>query len=358
MTTAKTAANIDAQKLDSFRGKVFADIAAAAGFACAYIGDRLGLYKAMAKLDSVSSSELASATDTNERYVREWLLNQAAGGYVLYDPASKKYSLPPEHALALADENSPFFAAGGLQSFMALMQAAPKMVQKFKDGSGLSWSEQNSDLFEGTERFFKPAYISQLVSQWIPSIPGLQQKLEKGCTLADVGCGRGISTLVMARAFPNSKFYGFDNHQPSIEAANANAQAEGLESRVKFEVAAAQSLPDHQYDVIAFFDCLHDMGDPVSACKQAKAVLSDDGCLMIVEPMAGNHPEENFNEIGRAYSGASVLCCTPNAVASGGTALGTIATDDALRQVLTEAGFSNFERVLSTPFNRIFEARV
>lgn len=357
MTSAKTQA-VDSEKLDHFRGKLLSDLASVASFACIYIGDQLGLYKAMVKLGPVDSAELATATSTSERYVREWLLNQSAGGYIEYDSKTGRFTLPLEHAVALADEDSPYFSAGGFQSYMALMQAAPRMVQKFKDGTGLNWSEHTSDLFEGTERFFKPAYIGQLVSSWIPAMPGLKAKLEKGAIFADVGCGRGVSTLVMARAFPNSKFYGFDNHKPSIDTANANASKEGLSSRVFFEVASAQSIPDHQFDVIAFFDALHDMGDPVSACKSARAALKPDGCLMIVEPMAGNKLEDNFNDVGRTYSGASVLCCTPNAVSSGTIALGTMATDEALRQVVNEAGFSHFERVLTAPFNRVFEAKI
>jgi 2-polyprenyl-3-methyl-5-hydroxy-6-metoxy-1,4-benzoquinol methylase len=356
MTTL--AKEIDPAKLQRFQQKVLQDLAAAAGFACTYIGDRLGLYKAMAKSGPVDSQTLAKLTSTNERYVREWLINQAAGGYVSYDPASKRYSLSPEHALVLADENSLHFSAGGFQSLMALMHASQRILDCVKTGSGLGWNEQESDLFEGTERFFRPAYIGQLVSQWIPSIKGLKEKLENGATVADVGCGHGVSTLVMAEAFPRSRFYGFDLHQPSIERAQAAAKKAGISDRVTFHQASADQIADHQYDLIAYFDCLHDMGDPVGACRKAGTTLKKDGCLMIVEPMAGASVEENFNDVGRAFSGFSVLCCTPNAIAAGGTALGTVATDHSLSEVLKQAGFSKFHRATETPFNRVFEARI
>jgi 2-polyprenyl-3-methyl-5-hydroxy-6-metoxy-1,4-benzoquinol methylase len=349
---------LDSAKVQSFQQKVMEDISAASGFACAYIGDRLGLYKAMSKSGPVDSSELAKLTSTNERYIREWLINQAAGNYIDYDPATKRYSLSPENAEVLANEMSGHFAAGGFQCFMALMQAAPKIVECMRTGKGFSWGEQDPDLFEGTERFFRPAYLGQLVDVWIPSIKGLKEKLEAGATICDVGCGHGVSTITMAKAFPRSKFYGFDNHAPSIEHANKKAQEAGVADRVTFQQVEADKLPDHKFDMIAYFDCLHDMGDPVAACKSARAVLKDDGCLMIIEPMAGKTVEENFNPVGRSYSGASVLCCTPNAIASGGPALGTVASDDVLKQVVQRGGFGVFHRATETPFNRVFEARI
>jgi 2-polyprenyl-3-methyl-5-hydroxy-6-metoxy-1,4-benzoquinol methylase len=286
------------------------------------------------------------------------LINQAAGGYVDYDPSTKLYSLSQENALVLADESSEFFAGGGFQVFGAFLQVAPRIVDCIRTGEGLSWGDQPSDVFEGTERFFRPAYNWCLVPQWIPSIPGLKEKLEAGATVADVGCGHGISTLAMARAFPRSRFYGFDSHQPSIDTANKKAKAEGLADRVTFHWSKSDDIPDHKYDLVAYFDCLHDMGDPVAACRRAKETIKSDGCLMIVEPMGGHTIEENFNDIGRAFSGASVLCCVPNAIASGKTALGTIASDDALKAVLKEAGFNSFRRAMETPFNRLFEARI
>jgi SAM-dependent methyltransferase len=355
-TTHKRA--VDQTKLQHFQMKVLQDIAAAGGLACAYVGDRCGLYKTMAEAGPITSQELAKATGTNERYVREWLINQAAGGYVEYDPQSKRYALPLEHALVLADEDSEFFAAGGFQTFLAFMHAAPRMVENFRSGKGLGWGEQHSDLFEGTRRFFKPAYVGCLLQEWIPSIKGLQEKLQRGITVADVGCGHGVSTMVMAKAFPNSKFYGFDTHLPSVEKAQKDADQAGLKGRVSFHQSVAHEIPDHGYGLISYFDCLHDMGDPISACKRAKQVLKEDGCLLIVEPMAGNTVEENFNDVGRAFTSASVLCCTPNAIACGGPALGTVATDEALSAVVKDAGFRTFRRACQTPFNRIFEARV
>ncbi len=349
---------LDVAEIAQFHERTMADLSAAGGFICAYLGDRLGLYKAMVASGPVTSDELAKLTNTSERYIREWLINQAAGAYLEYDPASKRYSLSPEHAVVLADESSEFFSGGAFQSFTAILLAAPRILDCMRSGDGLAWGDQHPDLFEGTERFFKPAYISQLVPTWIPAIDGLREKLESGAVVADVGCGHGVSTFVMARAFPKSRFYGYDNHLPSIERAQAESEKAGLSDRVSFHQVASNALPDRQYDLITLFDCLHDMGDPVAACRSAKETLKTDGCMMIIEPMAGTTVEENFNPVGRSYSAASVLCCTPNALASGGTALGTVATDEALRAVLKAGGFNNFRRAIATPFNRVFEARI
>jgi 2-polyprenyl-3-methyl-5-hydroxy-6-metoxy-1,4-benzoquinol methylase len=345
------------EQLQQFQGKVMHDIAAASGFACAYLGDRLGLYKAMATSGPVNSEKLAQLTSTSERYIREWLINQAAGGYVTYEPSTGLYTLEPAAAAVLTDSDSPHFSAGGLQSFMALMQAAPRMVDRIKTGKGFSWGEQHEDLFEGTERFFRPAYLSQLLSTWIPSISGLQAKLEAGALVGDVGCGHGVSTVVMARAFPKSRFVGFDCHEPSIARAKQSAKESGV-TNIDFRVVPSDALPKEGFDMIAFFDSLHDMSDPVAAGTSAKAALKPDGCLMIVEPMAGQTVEENFNEVGRIYSAASVLCCTANAMCGGKHALGTIATDAALADVLHKAGFSSFKRTMETPVNRVFQARI
>lgn len=347
---------LDLQKIQNLQGRVVTDLAATAGVACAYIGDRLGLYKAMSGAGPLTSVELAQKTSTHERYVREWLVNQAASGYIDYDPATYKFNLTDEHAAVLAAEDGQFFAAGGFQTFVALVNASARITDCFRNGTGMSWGDHQHDLFEGTERFFRPSYVGQLVSQWIPSINGLKERLEKGAVVADVGCGHGATTFIMAEAFPNSRFYGFDNHGPSIERASADAKAKGLAGRVSFEVSSADAIPDQQFDLIAFFDCLHDMGDPIGACKRARTILQAEGRVMIVEPMAGNHVEDNFNPIGRTFSGASVLCCTPNAIAGGGSALGTIATDAALADVLHAGGFKNFRRATETPFNRVFEA--
>lgn len=349
---------LDEAKVQRFQVQVMKDIAAASGLACAYIGDRLGLYKAMAKSDPVTSDDLAALTNTAERYVREWLINQAAGGYIDYEPRTGRYSLTPEKAAVLADEDSPTFVGGGFQTFTAFIHAAPQIIECMRTGAGFGWGEQLPDLFEGTERFFRPAYEGLLVQNWIPAVPGLLEKMQNGAVVADIGCGHGVSTLVMARAFPTCNFYGFDSHLPSIERARVLAQKEDLQDRVVFDCKKSDEIPDQGYDVVAFFDCLHDMGDPVGACRRAKATLKSGGTMLIVEPMAGKNVEENFSDVGRAFSGASLLCCTPNAIASGGTALGTIATDDVLRGVLQEAGFNSFHRRAETPFNRVFEARV
>ena len=259
--------------------------------------------------------------------------------------------------MALTDENAPFHVAGGFQVVNGMMKADERILENFLTGKGMCWGEHHHNLFEGTERFFRPSYHSNLLNNWLPSIEGIVEKLNTGTTVADLGCGHGASTIIMADAFPNSRFTGFDNHAPSIERARKLANSKQLSSRLTFEIAGAQNFNGQKYDLITFFDCLHDLGDPVGALKNCFAHLTDDGVIMAVEPMAGIHIEDNFNPVGRIFSGASVLCCTPNALASGGYALGTVATDEALAQVSREAGFSHFRRATETPFNRIFEIR-
>lgn len=348
---------VNQAKLEAFLGKVVGDLGSSMSVALTTIGDKLGLYKAMTELGPATSQELAKKTGTSERYIREWLINQAAGGYVEYDPASKKYKLPIEHAIALTDENSPFFVGGGFQLASAVLKAQPRIQENFKSGAGMLWGEHDPELFQGTERFFRASYIGHLVGSWLPALDGVVQKLQNGAKVADVGCGHGASTIIMASAFPKSHFWGFDNHAPSIERARAAAGEAGVADRVTFETAGAPDFPSHDYDLIAFFDCLHDMGDPISACRRARQTLKNDGTVMIVEPMAGAKVEENFNIVGRVYSAASVLCCTPNALASGPIALGTVPPDDEVRKVLLEGGFTKFRRATETPFNRVFEAR-
>jgi SAM-dependent methyltransferase len=348
---------IDQAKLEAFLGKVVGDLGAAMSTSLAAIGDKLGLYKTMAQSGPVTSKELAAKTDTSERYIREWLINQAAGGYIEYDAAAGKYRLPPEHALALTNEDSPFFVGGGFQLTNAVLKAQARIEQNFKTGAGMLWGEHDPELFRGTERFFRASYIGYLVQNWLPSLDGVVKKLETGATAADVGCGHGASTIIMASAFPKSRFYGFDNHEPSIQAARQAAEQAGVQDRVTFESAPAAAFPGHRFDLVAFFDCLHDMGDPLSALKRARATLADDGTVMLVEPMAGAKVEENFNPVGRVYSGASVLCCTPNALASGPIALGTVAADEEIKKLATSAGFTRFRRATETPFNRVFELR-
>jgi 2-polyprenyl-3-methyl-5-hydroxy-6-metoxy-1,4-benzoquinol methylase len=265
--------------------------------------------------------------------------------------------LNAEQAVALTEEQSPFFVGGGFFLVKAMTQATERIEGYFRNGGGMLWGEHHPDLFVGTERFFRPGYTAHLIGSWIPSLDGVEAKLKAGAKVADIGCGHGASTLIMANAYPNSEFWAFDNHDGSIEYAKRSAQDAGVADRVHFEVASAQAFPDNQYDLVTFFDCLHDMGDPVGATRRAAEVLKADGTAMIVEPMAGNNVEENFNIIGRTFSAASTLCCTSNSLAQNGPALGAVATEDALREVVLAGGFTKFRRATETPFNRIFEAR-
>lgn len=352
-----TQSAIDQSKVEAFLGKAVGDFGSAVSAALVVIGDKLGLYKAMAGSPAMTPAELAQRTGTTERYVRDWMVNQAASGYIDYDSSTGKYSLPPEHALALADDNSPFFVCGGFQVITAMMKANTRIAEAFQTGKGMFWGEHDHDLFEGTERFFRPGYAANLVSNWIPALDGVKAKLEKGAKVADVGCGHGASTIIMAKAYPNSRFHGFDNHAPSIIHARKAAFAAGVADRVTFDIAGATNFPGFGYDLVAFFDCLHDLGEPVGSLKRSRETLAPDGTVLIVEPMAAENVEGNLNPVGRVYSGASVLCCTPNAIASGQTALGTIATEEQLRKVAREGGFTRFCRATETPFNRVFEAR-
>ena len=357
MATAGAIRVINEDKMHAFLGKVVGDFGAALSSALVYIGQKLGLYKAMAGDGPVTPAELAQKTSTNERYIREWLINQAAGGYVDYDPASGRFSLSPEQAVALTDDTSPFFVGGGFYVVKAMTAAVPRIEDAFKNGGGMLWREHDPDLFVGTERFFRPGYAAHLIASWIPALTGVEEKLKAGGKVADIGCGHGSSTIIMAQAYPKSTFWGFDNHERSIETARQRAKDAGVSDRVTFEVANASEFPDQQYDMISFFDCLHDMGDPVGACKRAFAALAHDGAVLIVEPMAGNTVEENFNIIGRTFAGASALCCTANSMALDGPALGAVATQDAIRDTVLAGGFTQFRRATETPFNLVFEAR-
>lgn len=348
---------INEEKMHAFLGKVVGDFGASLSSSLAYLGQKLGLYDAMVTAGSVTPAELAQQTNTNERYVREWLVNQAAGGYVDYDSATGRYGLAPEQAAALTDQDSPFFVGGGFFVIKAMTQAVERIESHFRNGGGMFWGEHHPDLFIGTERFFRPGYSAHLIASWIPSLTGIEEKLKTGAKVADVGCGHGASTIIMARAYPDSEFWAFDNHELSIKSAKERANAAGVADRIRFEVANAQSLPDNQYTLITFFDCLHDMGDPVGACKRAAEVLAPDGSVLIVEPMAGNSIEENFNPIGRTFAGASTLCCTSNSLASDGPALGAVATEASIRDTVLAGGFKEFRRAAETPFNRVFEAR-
>lgn len=357
MSTSMQQTPINEDKMHEFLGKVVGDFGASLSSSLAYIGQKLGLYKALASDGPSTSAELAKNTSTNERYVREWLVNQAASGYLTYDSAKERYSLSPEQTAALTDENSPFYVGGGFYVIKAMTNAVNRIEDGFKNGGGVLWGDHDPDLFIGVEHFFRPGYATHLIASWIPSLTGIEEKLKAGAKVADIGCGHGASTVIMAQAYPNSRFWGFDNHDKSIETARQRAKDAGVADRVTFEVSSANEIPDQQFDMVAFFDCLHDMGDPAGACKRAAEVLAPGGSALIVEPMAGNTVEENFNIIGRTFSGASTLCCTSNSLALGGPALGAVATESAIREVVLANGFGEFRRATETPFNRVFEAR-
>ncbi len=357
MSATGQAQSINEDKMNAFLGKVVGDFGASLSSALVYLGQKLGLYKAMSDAGPVTPVELAQRTNTNERYVREWLINQAAGGYAEYDPESGRYSLTLEQAVALTDDQSPFYVGGGFFVVKAMTGAVGRIEDHFRHGGGMLWGDHDPDLFIGTERFFRPGYSAYLVATWIPSLTGIEDKLNSGGKVADIGCGHGASTIIMARAFPKSRFWGFDNHEASIQHARAAAETAGVADRVTFEVADAQKFPGENYDLVCFFDCLHDMGDPVGAASRAATALAEGGSALIVEPMAGNTVEENFNPIGRTFAAASTLCCTSNSLALNGPALGAVASEEAIREKVMAGGFKQFRRSTETPFNRVFEAR-
>jgi 2-polyprenyl-3-methyl-5-hydroxy-6-metoxy-1,4-benzoquinol methylase len=349
---------VNQAKLDEFVGKVIGDLGSALTAALVVIGDKLGLYKAMGSAPPLTPAELATRTGTAERYVREWLNAQAAAGYVTYHAASGRYSLSPEQAVALADETSPAFVLGGFQAMTAAMKAAPKVAEGFTTGKGLGWHEHDPDLFEGTERFFRSGYKANLTTAWIPALDGVEAKLRRGAKVADVGCGHGASAILMAQSYPMSTFFGFDYHGPSIERARQRAAEAGVSDRVRFEVANAKEYPGTNYDFVAFFDCLHDMGDPVGASAHVHGSLHPDGTWMLVEPFASDRVEENLNPVGRVFYSASTLICTPASLAQEvGLALGAQAGESRLREVVTAGGFTRFRRATQTPFNLVFEIR-
>ncbi len=348
---------LDEKKLMDFVHKAVGDLGAALTAALVVLGDRLGLYKAMAAAGPMTPGALAKKTGTSERYVCEWLAGQAAAGYISYDAATGCYYLTEEQAVALTEEDSPAYVVGGFIGMTAAMKAEPKVREAFRSGGGVGWHEHDPALFEGTERFFRPGYNAHLVNEWIPALEGVVGKLEAGARVADVGCGHGASTIIMARAFPNSEFVGFDYHAPSVEAARARARDAGLADRVSFEKASAKDFTG-RYDLIAFFDCLHDMGDPVGAGSHVLKQIEKDGTWLIVEPFAQDSVEDNLNPIGRLFYSASTLICTPASLSQEvGRALGAQAGEAQLREVVTEAGFTRFRRAAETPFNLILEAR-
>jgi ubiquinone/menaquinone biosynthesis C-methylase UbiE len=349
---------VNHEKLNELLGKAIVDIGATVHAALVLIGEKHGLYKTLAKDGPMTPAELAKRTETAERYITEWLASQAAGGYITYDESTGKFSLTEEQAFALAQEDSPVYLPGAFQVGLAAAKARTKMEDAFRSGAGLGWHEHDPELFHGTERFFRPGYAANLISSWIPALNGVQQKLTEGASVADVGCGHGSSTILMAKAFPKSKFVGFDYHPASIETARNRAKEAGVDDRVKFEVAPAKDYPGQDYDFVTFFDCLHDMGDPIGAAAHVKKTLKQDGTMMLVEPFAHDDIAQNLNPVGRLYYSASTLICTPASRAQEvGMALGAQAGEKRLRDVFTKAGFNHFRRATETPFNLIFEAK-
>jgi ubiquinone/menaquinone biosynthesis C-methylase UbiE len=346
---------LDMQKLEPLLGKMVTELGAAATGALVIVGDKLGLYKALADHGPLTSAGLAEITSTSERYVREWLATQAASGYIGYDAATSKFFLSPEQAAVFADEESPVFMAGGFSSLAAVYADEPKLTEAFKSGRGIGWGEHCNCLFCGTERFFKPGYKAHLVDEWLPALDGVVARLSRGARVADVGCGHGASTLIMADAFPESRFVGFDFHDKSIAAAR---KAQGERRNVRFEVARAQELPGDGYDLVTIFDALHDMGDPVGAAREIRRTLAPDGTLMIVDPLAGDTLRDNLNPVGRIYYAFSTSICVPASLGQEvGTALGAQAGEARLREVLSAGGFKEIRRAVSTPFNMVLEAR-
>lgn len=349
---------LDENKLNAFVNQVVGDLGAALSSALVVIGDRLGLWKVMAKDGPLTASELAQRTETTERYVREWLDAQAAAGYVTYDPQTRRYTLPTEHAAVLADETSPAFFPGAFEIAAACWAATDKATQNFRTGHGIEWGHHHPCLFQGTERFFRSSYVGNLMQTWIPALDGVQEKLSAGARVADVGCGVGASTILMAKAFPKSRFHGFDSHAGSIDLAKKRAEAAGVAERVTFSTAASTDFPGKDYDLVACFDCLHDMQDPSGAAKHVKQALAKDGTWLIVEPFASDRAEDNHNPVGRVYYSASTMVCVPHSLAFQGPGLGAQAGEARLRDVVVrDGGFSKFRRATETPFNIVLEAR-
>lgn len=351
--------NISEDKLNALLGKFVGDLGATMHAGSIVIGEKLGLYKAMATPEErFTAAELAKRTDTNERYVREWLNAQAASGYVEYDAAADSYYMTAEQAFVMTNENGAVYLPGAFILATSALKAVPKMVERFKSGEGLGWHEHDPDLFRGTELFFRPGYNANLLSAWIPALDGVEQKLKDGAQVADVGCGLGASTIIMAAAYPNSQFVGFDYHDKSIEQARQKAKEAGVGSNISFEVANAKEFPGTDYDLVTFFDCLHDMGDPIGASKHVRGSLKSDGTWMIVEPFANDKHEDNHNPVGRVYYSASTLICTPASRSQEvGLGLGAQAGEARLKSVANEAGFTRFRRATETPFNLVLEAR-
>jgi 2-polyprenyl-3-methyl-5-hydroxy-6-metoxy-1,4-benzoquinol methylase len=350
--------NMDEAKLHQFVGQMLNDLGGAVSVALVRMGDALGLYKSLHQKGPMTVKELAAEVGVNERYLREWASHHAASNYLSYDPATQKFTLPPEQAMVFAIDDSPVNMIGAFDSMIAFTGNQDKVQPAFKHGGGVAWGDQSTCLFCAVARFFRPGYQNHLVSEWLPALEGVVAKLERGARVADVGCGHGISTMLMAKAFPNSEFIGYDFHPSSIEAAKVHAAEDGVSSNTEFEVATAKDYPGKDFDLVAFFDCLHDMGDPAGAAAHVRQSLKPDGSWMIVEPMAGDRLEDNLTPIGRLYYGASTMVCVPTSLAQEvGAALGAQAGEAKLREVISAGGFSNVRRATETPFNMILEAR-
>lgn len=349
---------LDPNKLTALMGKLVGDLGAMLSIGPMILGEKLGLYQAMADGKPVSATELASKTATDDRYVHEWLCAQAASGFVEYDPAENRFFMTEEQAAALGTEGGPFYFLGAIELAVSMVKDEPQILEAFRTGKGVGWHEHDACLFRGTERFFRPGYMRHLLNEWIPSLTGVQEKLESGGRVADVGCGHGASTILMAQAFPKSHFWGFDYHLPSIEKARSAATAAGVGDRTTFEAAPAKDYPGKGYDLVTFFDCLHDMGDPVGASRHVLSTLAKTGVWMIVEPMASDRLEENLNPVGRVFYSASTFICTPASKSQEvGLGLGAQAGEARLRRVIQGGGFSHIRRAAETPFNMILEAR-
>ncbi|HZO78489.1 MAG TPA: class I SAM-dependent methyltransferase [Solirubrobacteraceae bacterium] len=358
MSAVEQAVEVDGDKLMQFVFRAVDEVGATLNAALVVMGDRLGLYRALAGAGGLTPGELAERTGTAERYVREWLNAQAAGGFVSYDPDRDRYSLPPEQTVALTDSSSPAYLPGFFQIALGSVIDSPRIVEKARSGDGFGWHEHVHDVHEGCERFFRPGYNAHLIGEWLPALSGVVERLEQGALVADAGCGHGASTILMAQAYPNSTFVGSDYHEGSIQTARARAREAGITDRVSFQVAPAAAYSGSGYDLVTMFDCLHDMGDPVGAARHVRSTLKPDGTWMIVEPNAADRTEDNFNPVGRAYYAFSTLLCTPASLSQEvGLALGAQAGEARIREVIEAAGFTRFRRAAETPFNLVYEVR-
>ncbi len=357
-TLERGAAAVDPDKLNAFMGKMVGDMGACVSGALVILGDRLGLYRALAEQGPATPAELADRTKLNMRLLREWLAAQAAAEYLTYDPVSGRFSLSPEQAMVFADEESPVFLAGGFELMAAVYKDEPKVAKAFQSGLGMGWHEHDVCLFRGTERFFRPGYNANLVANWIPALDGVEAKLKAGAKVADIGCGHGASTILMAQAFPKSHFTGYDYHGPSIERAKQAAADAGVADRTDFQTASAQDFPGKDFDLACIFDALHDMGDPVGASAHIRKSLKPDGTWLLVEPNAHDDLADNLNPLGRMFYSASTMICTPASQSQDvGLALGAQAGETRLRQVVEQGGFTRFRRATETPFNMVLEVR-